>query len=65
MFEFDGLCSVVDCLVTFASTSESNSPPASLELKLLLVSLNYSFLGPGESLPVIISSDLDRDQEEK
>ena len=43
---------------------ESVSPP-DLELKPLPNSLKYAFLGPDESLPVIVASDLDRDQEDK
>ena len=34
-------------------------------MKPLLDSLKYAFLGPDESLCVIITSDLDRDQEDK
>jgi len=66
VFEFDNLGSTVDCLLTTTSvaTSESVSPPA-LESKPLLDSLKYAFLGPDESLPVIITSDLDQDQEYK
>jgi len=66
VFEFDDVYSTIDCLLTAASefTSESVSPP-SLELKPLPDSLKYAFLGPDESLPVIIASDLDRDQEDK
>ena len=37
----------------------------SLYLKLLPDSLKYAFLGPNESLPVIIVSNLDQDQEKK
>jgi len=39
--------------------------PVALELKPLPNSLKYAFLGPDEFLPVIIASDLDRDQEDK
>ena len=63
MFEFDDLCSVTDCLI--GSTSKAVSPLASPKLKSLLNSLKYLFLGPIESLHVIITSDLDGDQEEK
>jgi len=48
-----------------ASASEYESPHTSLELKPLPDSLKYVFLGPDEYLPIIIASDLDRDQEEK
>ena len=60
VFEFDDLCSTADCLFTAVSESmhESVSPPA-LELKPLSDSLKYAFLGPNESLPVIVTSDLD------
>jgi len=34
-------------------------------LKPLPDSLTYTFLGPDESLPVIIASDLDQDQEDQ
>jgi len=61
-FEFDDLYFTVDCLLT--TTSESVSPPA-LELKPLPNSLKYAFLGPNESLPIIMASDLDGDQEAK
>jgi len=66
VFEFDDLCSTANCLLTDVSKSmhESISPPA-LELKPLPNSFKYAFLGPDESLPVIITSDLDRDQEDK
>ena len=56
VFEFDDLCSIVDCLLTAAS--ESVFPPA-LELKSLPGSLKYTFIRPDESLPIIIASDLD------
>jgi len=36
-----------------------------LELKPLLDTLKYAFLGESETLSVIISSHLDKDQEEK
>jgi len=62
VFEFDDLCSTVDCLLTVASesTSESVYPPA-LELKPLPVFLKYAFLGSDKSLLVINASDIDRD----
>jgi len=62
MFEFDDLGSAADCLLTVVSKSISS--PA-LELKSLPNSRKYAFLGPDESLPVIIASDLDQDQEDK
>ena len=65
--EFDDLCFAVNCLL--ASTSEpapeSVSPSTAPELKPLCVSHKYSFLRPNESLPAIIASNLDRDQEDK
>ena len=65
-FEFDDLYSTADCLLTAASesTPETVFPPA-LELKPFPDSLKYAFLGPNKSLPVIIASDLDGDQETK
>ena len=36
-----------------------------MELKLVPDTLKYAFLGESETLPVIISSHLDKDQEEK
>ena len=39
--------------------------PPKLELKSLPDTLKYAFLGESETLPVIISSHLDKDQEEK
>jgi len=66
VFEFDDLCSTADYLLTVVSKSmhKSVSPPA-LELKPLPHSLKHAFLGLDESLPVIVASDLDRDQEDK
>ena len=39
--------------------------PPKLELKPLPDTLKYVFLGESETLPVIISSHLDKDKEEK
>jgi len=66
VFEFDDLCSTTDCLLTDVAESmhEFVSPPA-LKLKPLPHSIKYAFLGPNESLPIIVASDLDRDQENK
>jgi len=66
VLEFDGLCSATSCLLAFGAESAhwSISPPT-IELKLHPNSLKYSFLGLGESLPVIIASNLDPDQEHK
>jgi len=62
IFEFDVLCSTADGLLTTASKSTVESiPPHALELKSLSNSLKYAFLRPGESLFVIITSDLDWD----
>jgi len=63
VFQFDDLCSASECAIS--STFEHNSPSASLDLNPLPDSLKYSFLGPDDSFPVIIASDLNRDQEEK
>ena len=61
-FEFDDLCSTADCLLTAMSESVAESIfPVVVELKTLPDSLKYAFLGPNESLPAIITSDLDRD----
>jgi len=66
VFEFDDLCSPADCLLIAVSESAAESVSlVALELKPLSDSLKYAFLGPDESLPVIIDSDLDRDQEDK
>jgi len=46
------------------SAAEFVSHP-SLELKPLPDSLKYTFLGPDESLPIIIASNLHREQENK
>jgi len=46
------------------STAKSVSLVA-LELEPLPDSLKYVFLWPNESLPIIITSDLDRDQGDK
>ena len=42
-----------------------NIEPLKLELKPLPDTLKYAFLGESETLPVIISSHLDKDQEGK
>jgi len=66
VFEFDDLCSMANYLLAsiseFAYESVSSS---ALGLKPLPDSLKYAFLGPDDSLPVIITSNLDRDQEDK
>ena len=66
VFEFYDLCSAADCLLVsvFESTHEFVSPLA-LELKPLPNSLKYVFVRPDESIPVIITSDLHQDQEDK
>ena len=43
----------------------STEKPPELELKPLPVHLKYTFLGTSSTLPVIISSSLNREQEEK
>ena len=43
MFQFDDLCPASECLISFVF--EFDSPPTLLELKPLLNSLKYSFLG--------------------
>jgi len=66
VFKFDDLCSIAHCSLIAVSKSmhEFVSPPA-LELKPLPDSLKYVFLGPDESLPVVVAFDLDRNQEDK
>jgi len=51
-------------LSTFIPIPSIVEPPK-LELKLLLDTLKYAFLGESETLLVIILSHLDKDQEEK
>ena len=63
MFQFDDLCSASQYVIS--SSSETDSPPISLELKHLPDSLKYSFWGTHDSLLAIIASDLGQDQEEK
>ena len=63
VFQFDDLCFAYEYAIS--SISKFDSHFASLELKPPLNSLKYLFLGPDDSLPVMIASDLDRDQEEK
>jgi len=64
--EFNDLCSTADCLLTAISESATESvSPIALKLKPLPDSVKYVFLGPDESLPVIIAFDLDRDEEDK
>ena len=55
VFDFD-MC-FVNFIVDVASACDTSA--VSLDLKLLPNSLNYVFLGPDESLPVIIASDLE------
>jgi len=61
VFDFN-TCSV-DFIAKIASAYDTSG--VSLDLKSLPNSLKYAFLGPNESLPVIIASDLDQHQEEK
>jgi len=66
VFELDDLCSAGDCLLTIVSKSTPEFvSPLALKLKPLPDSLKYAFLGPDESLHVIIASDLDWDQDDK
>jgi len=65
MFEFDNLCSSIEYFIASASTFESLSLLGSLKLKPLPDSLKHTFLVPDESLPVIITCNLDWDQEEQ
>lgn len=62
-FDFDD-CSL-DSISTSMTTPACEPPTAPLELKPLPDSLKYAFLGPNESLLVIVASDLDLDQETK
>jgi len=63
VFQFDDLGCASKCVISFVS--EDDFPSASLNLKPLPNSLKYSSSGLDDSLPVIIASDLDWDQEEK
>ena len=69
LFEFEDLCSTANCFIASASTSQSSSEsvssPNALKLKPLLDSLKYLSLGPDESLPIIIASDLDQNRGDK
>ena len=59
VFDIDDLRSTADCLLTDVSESATESvSPVALELKHLPDSLKYGFLGPDESLLVIIAFDL-------
>jgi len=51
-------------VLTFVPVPSIIEPPK-LKLKPLLDTWNYDFLGDAETLPVIISSHLDKDQEGK
>ena len=65
VFEFNNLCSTADCLLAVVSESAIEFvSPVMLELKFLPYSLKYAFLGADESLPILITSDLSRDQED-
>ena len=66
VFEFDDLCSATDCPLASVSeyAYEFVSPPI-LKLKPLPDSFMYAFLGPSESLPMIVAFNRDRDQEDK
>ena len=66
VFEFDDLCSTANCLLiaVFESNHEFFSPPT-LELKSLSNYLKYAFLGPDESLPIIIAFHLAQNEEDK
>jgi len=63
----DDICDENDSLLLDSSQSSSvthaSDPP--LELKPLPDSLKYVFLGPNDTLPVIIASNLNDDQESK
>ena len=60
MFEFDDLCSATDCLLSPTSNSAHESVSSfAFEWKPLPNSLKYSFLSPHESLPIIITFELD------
>jgi hypothetical protein len=52
-------------LVSSAKDETAVPDPLKKELKPLLDNLKYKFLGPSESLPVIIASDLVDAQKEK
>ena len=72
-FVFDDQCddllhiSILASIFNFSFPS-LKAPPnmlssSSLKLKLLLDILKYAFFGPIESFPIIITNDLDLDQE--
>jgi hypothetical protein len=69
--DLDKLLKQADAMLELASLENSKenevevSEPPNKELKPLPDSLKYKFLGPAESLPVIIASDLVDTQEEK
>jgi hypothetical protein len=69
--DLDKLLEQADAMLELASLENSKenevevSEPPKKELKPLPDSLKYKFLGPAESLPVIIASDLVDTQEEK
>ena len=61
----DDICNEIDSLSLDSSESPScvsHTPDPILELKILPDSLKYVFLGPNETFPVIIASDLTEDQ---
>ncbi|XP_062093785.1 uncharacterized protein LOC133799807 [Humulus lupulus] len=49
----------------FKTPKPSIEEPPELELKVLPSHLRYAYLGPSSTLPVIISAELNHDQEEK
>ena len=52
-------------LSLFEASEPVESKPPDLELKPLPYTLKYAFLGPNESLPVIIASNLTKSQEDE
>ena len=59
------IASVVEPLHDVESTPDLPIEPPVLDLKPLPPSLKYIFLGPTDSMPAIIATDLDSEQEEK
>jgi len=62
MFDFNDACSV-DFIIEVAFSYDTYV--VSLDLKSLPNSLKYAFLGHDDSLPVVVASDLNQDQDEE
>ena len=62
VFKFDNLCPMLTTWLLQLLLLNPIPSLASLELKPLPDALKYSFLGPDESLPMIITFNLDRNK---